>query len=119
MKSGKRFVLYPCFNPIRNWITNGGTNEFVRLNTQPSSWSLPLPKNAHSVIVGKAGDMLIEHVALFEGLDTHILLAKDFQDDVSLCGMICDWESKSEYALYEYLQNLTSELPAAPDSKDK
>jgi hypothetical protein len=106
---GKDFVFQGCFDAIRNWIAEGGTNEFVRLNMQHSSWSLPLPRNAHSVIVGKAGDMLIGHVVLFEGLDTHILLAKDFHNDFSLCGLICDWESRSEYALSGYLQKLTLE----------
>ncbi len=107
---GKNFVLKACFDPIRNWIADGGTNEFVRLNTEPSPRPLSLPKNAHSVIIGKASNMLIGHVALFEGLDTHILLTKDFQDDFSLCGMICDWERQSEYVLHNYLQKLTSEL---------
>jgi hypothetical protein len=107
-------VLKAGFDPIRNFIANGGINEFARLNTSASQRSLSLPRNAHSIIIGRTGDVLIGHVALFEGLDTHILLAKDFKDDFSLCGMICDWEKQSEYELYDFLQKLTNERSYQP-----
>jgi hypothetical protein len=103
---GKDFLMSPHFDEVRKWIAYGGDNNFASMLNSPNALQksgLPVPKDAHSVLISRSGQMVIANVSLYNHFIIQILLSNSFSGQLSLDGFICDWVGKKEYAWHEYL----------------
>ncbi len=106
---GSDFVLQEKFDPIRQWIVNGGENKFANLidktrqNKQMFKY-IPFPEQAHRIIIAKENNHLLGILSLYgEHFDTIVMLCDDFKEEYVIDGYICDWVNKKEYTLLEYI----------------
>lgn len=109
---GSDFVLNQEFDPVRNWIVNGGDNKFITLidkndNGKKMFEDILFPDQAHKVFITKENNSLIGLLSLYGGaFETIITLCDDFSKTFNIDGYICDWQNKKEYTLIEYLKIL-------------
>ncbi|WMT18172.1 hypothetical protein [Parageobacillus toebii] len=108
---GLDFVLNSCFDPIRNWIVNGGENEFSQLiqkeDDEKGLNGLPFPDSAHKIIITKIKNRLFGYVSFYgSSFETMTVLADSFSGTFEIEGYICDWKNRKEYTLVEFLQSL-------------
>lgn len=102
--TGREFVMQDCFNPIRGWIVNGGTNNFVEILANYKNLVQDIcPQHSHSIIITKIDDVLIADVCFYNYFHNLVRLAENFQEPFAINGMICDWKNKKEYDFLEYL----------------
>jgi hypothetical protein len=105
---GPGFVLDQRFDPIRNWIVNGGDYlSFARLYTEELSplqrVGLKLPQSIHYVHISKVKDLLLASVFLYEKLGTVLVLARNFTDRFHDTGLFCDWRNRREFGWDEFI----------------
>lgn len=106
-EKGQDFVLMSCFDPLREWIVQGGTNKFAGLLNIDSIQSIPFPELAHKIIIVKDGNSLKGIISFYGGgSETHVNLCEDYDGCFIIQGFICDWKNRREYRLYEYLSTL-------------
>ncbi len=113
LSKGQDFVLLEEFDPIRNWILNGGENKFVQPIDKNSQLDflvqIPFPELSHKIIIAKVKNSLIGIISFygtnFEAIIqlTDNMVAKDFYLD----GFICDWKNKKEYRFLEFINSLS------------
>lgn len=109
---GQEFVLNERFDPLRDWIVNGGENEFATLlareNNRFEMFSpIPFPELSHRLIITKIGTTLIGYISFYgASFETVIKLCTNFEDSLELEGYICDWQKRKEYSLNDFLNAL-------------
>jgi hypothetical protein len=101
---GKEFVLQDCFNPLRNWIVNGGENEFVRLSPS-NDFTIHniFPEDSHWIIISKVENTLVANICFYNHFQNLVQLSKSFTDYFPLNGFVCDWKNKREFDYAEYM----------------
>ena len=112
---GEVFVMAPYFDEVRKWIAYGGDNNFASMLNVPNALQqsgLPVPQDAHSVLISCSGQMVIANISLYNHFVIQILLSNNFSGQLSLDGFICDWSAKKEYYWHEYL------LKTLPDTSN-
>ncbi|AFQ19741.1 hypothetical protein P9133_01875 [Bacillus thuringiensis] len=106
---GQDFVLREEFNPIRNWIVNGGEEHFATLlekktNSKGLFDPMPFPKKAHKLIISRDGAQLIAYISFYgDSFETIVHLCDNFEEPFEVEGFICNWEERKEYSLKEFL----------------
>lgn len=106
---GQDFVLREEFNPIRNWIVNGGEELFATLlekKTNNKSIFDPMlfPEKAHKLMILQEGSHLMAYISFYGyGFETTVHLSDNFQEPFEVEGFICNWEDRKEYSLKEFL----------------
>ncbi len=106
---GTGFVLQNKFDPIREWIVNGGENIYVKMIDKSKETPSPLeylnfPEESHKVFILKSGKCLISYIGFYgNNFDTVICLCDNFDEHFNLDAYICDWKNRQEYTLNEYL----------------
>lgn len=104
---GRDFVLQDCFDPIRDWIVNGGENKFATLTGKETDFSaISFPDQAHKLLITQKGNILIGHISFYgNGFETEVKLSDNFEGLFNLEGFICDWQNRQEYKLLDYLNS--------------
>lgn len=104
---GREFVMATAFDPVRNWIANGGENKYATLNKENfnplKEMKLELPVSCHHVLIYKIENRLFATIHLYEALSVDIELDSNFTEKFSTDGFICDWKNRKEYKLFEYI----------------
>lgn len=104
---GQEFVMASVFDPLRNWITNGGDNKYATLNKENfnplKEMKIELPAFCHHVLIYKMENRLFATIHLYEALSVDIELSSDFTEQFSTDGFICDWKNRIEYRLFKYI----------------
>lgn len=104
---GQEFVKVTAFDPVRNWIANGGENKFAALNTANFNplreMKIELPEACHHVLIYKIENRLFATIHLYEALSVDIELDANFAGKFSTDGFICDWKNRQEYKLFGYI----------------
>lgn len=113
---GHEFVLQDKFNPIREWIINGGENGFVRLieSDKIPNFNNIFPEKSHRIFITKIEDKLFGYISFYgEFLAMNILLCDQYEEnfcELNSTGYICDWKKKNEnegeYNLLEYISKI-------------
>lgn len=106
----KDIMLRQDFNPIRNYIINGGKNKFVSFPKNYSSETSSIfnnLKNKHAIIANFRDEFIIVVISFYGGfhIGVRIPYKKDFDElpnNQDVFGMIIDWENRKEYDLIEY-----------------
>lgn len=102
---GQEFVLQKNFDPIRNWILNGGKNSFAELAKK--DLQIPFPEQAHKLIITKRGKELIGYISFYgDGFETSVTLCKDLDGFFDVEGFICDWKNRQEFRFIDYINSL-------------
>ncbi len=108
--NGPEFVFRDIFDPIRNWITNGGENVFANLIDPQDSAAfkkLPFPSEAHTILIMPMGTKLVGFVGLYgNSFSVVISICNDFKEYFGLNGWICDWRNKRENFLEDYIGSM-------------
>ncbi len=111
---GQDFVLQEEFDSIRNWIVNGGENEFVSLidkEKEPDFLKrFPFPDLSHSIFITKIDNNLIGVLSFYRNqFQALIKLSSESKVNGSLLeGYICDWQNQIEYSFLDYIKKLTT-----------
>lgn len=105
---GRNFILKECFDPIRDWIVNGGENKFATLTKEKVDLKIPLPQNGHYLIIVKSKDILFAIVSFYGMVDVSVKLCEGFNEDFFFEGFVCDWENKKEYKFIDYINQVVS-----------
>ncbi|HHT7061247.1 TPA: hypothetical protein ACTZ5S_003645 [Bacillus cereus] len=106
---GQNFVLREEFDPIRNWIVNGGEELFATLlekktNSKGILDPVPFPKKAHKLMILQEGAQLIAYISFYgHSFETIVYLCDNFEEDFDVEGFICNWEERKECSLKEFL----------------
>ncbi|WP_123053166.1 hypothetical protein [Clostridium sp. JN-1] len=103
--NGSQFVLQNKFDPIRNWIVNGGKNKFSVLidrGKYPKKFSLP--GKVHNISIIKVNDKLLGLLSLYNHFDISVNICDNFTESYFFNGYVCDWENREEYDLFEYVE---------------
>lgn len=104
---GRDFVMVTAFDPVRNWIANGGENKFASLNKKNinllKEMKIEFPVFCHHVLIYKFENRLFATIHLYEALSVDIELCSDYTDKFSTDGFICDWKHRKDYRLFEYI----------------
>lgn len=106
--TSQEFVTRSNLDPIRNWILNGGKNNFVKMLKYEQHHhlfgDLDLPELAHAIMIVNKYNRLRGYISFYGGafsfgIDLGNTIPQDFIAD----GFICDWENRKEYRLLEYV----------------
>jgi hypothetical protein len=101
---GQDFVLRNDFNTLRNWIVNGGENNFVSISPNHDNVIQKMfPEDSHQVIITKIENTLIADICFYNHFHNLIRLADNFFEPFHLDGFICDWKGKKEFSYFEYM----------------
>ncbi|MDA1850286.1 hypothetical protein PDL09_24260 [Bacillus cereus] len=105
---GQEFALQSCFDPIREWIKDGGDNHFVATskgnNPLKVLKAIPLPDKSHIIILLKINHDLIAYVRFYDDTFGYFVrLCENYTDDWGMDGFICDWQNRQEYELFDYI----------------
>ncbi|WP_375102289.1 hypothetical protein ACDZ28_01115 (plasmid) [Paenibacillus sp. RS8] len=104
LAKGQNFVLQSCFDPLRDWIVNGGDNTFAGLLGKEFNLDIQTPKLAHKFMIVQDGKMLKSIISFYGGqFATQVNLCEDFEGCFELDGFICDWENGYDYRWAEYI----------------
>lgn len=109
---GQNFVLKNYFDPLRNWIVNGGENHFATLvgDNQDILTFIPFPCKSHRLAIIRTGHSLIGYISFYgSNFDTVIHLCDNFEGLFEIEGFICDWKNRREFKLVEFLNKLHEE----------
>ncbi|PWV44453.1 hypothetical protein [Chitinophaga sp. S165] len=107
-KKGKEFMLQVCFDPVREWIANGGANKFASfieggIPVPNDDLGIRWPKYGHIILLIPHGDVLYGFCSLYNGYTVKVLLSESVKDFGASDGFICDWLEKKEFELQHYL----------------
>lgn len=106
---GQVLVTHECFNPLRNWIVNGGDNKFAfPAPGQHTELKQLFPEYAHYVLITKVDKQLIADVCFYNYFHHTIYLTDNFPAAWQLDGFVCDWQAKKEHKFYDFLASLPS-----------
>ncbi|MFL5763586.1 MAG: hypothetical protein ACJ77K_06545 [Bacteroidia bacterium] len=104
---GKEYVCDQRFDPIRNWISNGGENSFAALGNTESNllerMGIVFPKSFHFLAIHSNERGLWAKVFLYNMLYVDVQLSTSPFPDIPLEGFLCDYKNKTEYHFREYL----------------
>ncbi|MCF6404817.1 hypothetical protein L3C95_18100 [Chitinophaga filiformis] len=116
--NGCDFVLHEQFDPIRDWIANGGENKFVeelqggdKIDTLMRSINIKLPDKCHFIYIMMNEDKLYALSSLYRQYDCKVLLAERIPSNVKIDGFICDWLNNSEYFLNKFIEESIAKNP--------
>lgn len=93
---GSDFVLQEKFDPIREWIVNGGENKFANLidktvQNKKMFKDIPFPEQSHRILITKLDNHLFGVLSLYgEHFDTGVMLCDEFKEEYFIDGYICD-----------------------------
>ncbi|MFQ6571467.1 hypothetical protein ACLOF6_27625 [Bacillus sp. AF53] len=101
---GQRFVLQSHLDPIRDWILNGGTNNFVRLlkveDCDRTFEPYNLPELAHAIIIVEVKGQLRALINFYGGfIGVIVNLGNVVPQGFIIEGLVCDWKNRNEYRL--------------------
>lgn len=101
---GQDFVLNECFDPLRNWILNGGNENFANLTGNETKFSeFKFPDQAHKLFIFQSKNNLIGKISFYgNSFETVVRLSNNFKGNFNFEGYICDWKNKKEYQFLEY-----------------
>lgn len=107
---GRDFVLNSCFDPIRDWIVNGGENNFAILTGKETKTSkIVSPKEAHKLFINQVGKSLVGYISFYgDNFETVVKLCDDIDGNFDLEGFLCDWKNREEYSYIDYVQKLNN-----------
>lgn len=101
---GQNFVLNDRFNPLRDWIVNGGENKFAVLSGEQTNLVIPFPDKAHKILIVQYGKSIKGLISFYgNSFETLIHLCDDFEDIFQLEGFVCDWQNSREFRLNDYI----------------
>jgi hypothetical protein len=101
---GKDLVLQECFNPLRNWIVNGGDKGFATFEPGfNANLNYLFPPDSHHVLISKVRESLFADVCFYNHFHNRVLLTDHFLGDFQLEGFVCDWKFRKEYDIHTYL----------------
>ncbi|MEQ6855593.1 hypothetical protein AAHH17_14020 [Lysinibacillus capsici] len=106
---GQKFVLQKCFDPIRDWIVNGGDNNFANITGKEieSISAIQFPEQAHSLFIVKKGKSLFGFVSFYgNNSGTIVELSDDLEGYFNIEGFICDWKNRQEFKFIDYISSL-------------
>lgn len=104
---GQEFVLRSFFDPIRNWIVNGGENNFAQLLGKEFTLPIPIPDQAHKLIIIQKGKTLAGFISFYgDSFGTQVNLCEDLEGFFDMDGFICDWKNRREYRFIDYISTL-------------
>jgi len=107
---GHDFVLQKQFDPIRNWIINGGKNKFTNLISEKEKSPIPLgllPNKSHNIMITVIKSNIIGLLSLYgESFIIMVVLLEDFKGEFFIDGIVCDWLNRKEYDYLEYLESI-------------
>ncbi|MCD9576791.1 hypothetical protein [Flavobacterium soyae] len=101
--SGKDFVLNSKFNTLRDWIVNGGKNEFVYILHPNKTSTLKFPEDSHQIRIFVVDGNLVANITFYDKFNNLVILCRNFNKKFKIKGLICDWKNEKEYELYEYI----------------
>ncbi|WP_342537958.1 hypothetical protein MKY15_15710 [Sporosarcina sp. FSL K6-1540] len=105
---GQAFVLENCFDPLREWIVNGGENKFAGLLGKEASYSIPFPELSHNLFIIQDKKVLKGIISFYGGaFETQVNLCDDFEGYFEMDGFICDWKNRKEFRFDDYVNTLT------------
>lgn len=104
---GREFILQDCFDPIRDWIVNGGENTFAKLIGETKDFPLAFfPDQAHTLVITQTENRLIGQISFYGAeFKTLVELSNNFMSLFNLEGFICDWQKRQEYEIHDYLKS--------------
>jgi hypothetical protein len=100
--TSEKFVKQSIFDPIRNWIVNGGENSFVSISPNFKNVNV-FPSDSHQVLITWQSGNLVADVCFYNHFHNSVIFAKDFPDKINLTGLICDWQNRKEDTLNAFL----------------
>lgn len=104
---GAEFVLQSYFDDIRNWIAEGGENNFANINLDKNdiieTLNQSFPLDSHSIIIRSIGKHVVATVTLYQYFRVDVIISNSFNGQIMSDGFICDWRNKKEYRLYDYV----------------
>jgi hypothetical protein len=106
---GDEFARGIQFDPLRNWITGNGINEFARLDNSPALFRemlIPNDQSIHYVMLAKVENALVASISFYGALKSMIILARNFNEPFETDGLICDWRNRREYRFMEYVAKI-------------
>lgn len=102
---GDKFVKDKCFDDIKKWILDENLKgDYTQYIGNISDLKKIFPKNCHWCIIIKIDNFLIACVCFYNSIIKQVVLSSDFNRSFKLQGMICDWENKNDYKLYEFFE---------------
>ncbi|MGG0179225.1 hypothetical protein ACTFQO_25135 [Bacillus cereus group sp. MYBK29-1] len=106
---GQEFVLQDNFDPIRNWIVNGGENQFAGFIKEPMIPELlkehTIPDFAHTILISRYENEILAFINFYgDSFETMIKLSTNFKGEVPFLGYICDWKNRREFNVYDLMQ---------------
>lgn len=111
---GQEFVLQECFDPIRNWIINGGKNkafvsDFLNDEELKRFHSIKFPEMSHKLIIINNRGTLCAYISFYGGhFGVLIQLGSGFEGEFEFDGFICDWQNRKEYKFFDYIKQLNN-----------
>ena len=106
---GKNFVLQDCFDSVREWIVKGGDNEYVQminLSEFKMNKDMLFPRDSHWILMSKMLNSLVGMVCFYGNFLYRVRLCDKLQTNYETDGFICDWRSRKEYKLIEFINKL-------------
>lgn len=101
---GREFVGLSCFDPLKNWILNGGENQFGKLIPEIIGGIVEYPEYSHVLIITKTKNSLVGHISFYGGsFQTLITLCDNFLQNFMVEGYICDWKNRREFKLTDWI----------------
>ncbi|MGI0534922.1 hypothetical protein KFD70_21770 [Bacillus pfraonensis] len=112
---GQEFVLEEQFNPIREWIVNGGENTFANLTggqkLERVFALIDLPQFAHIIMIVQDRNDLFGIISFYGGhFETVIKLSNQFNGVFGMDGFICDWKNRNESRFIELVSKRNESL---------
>ncbi|MCP1495141.1 hypothetical protein J2Y73_005172 [Peribacillus frigoritolerans] len=111
-KKGQDFVLENRFDPLRNWIVNGGENDFATImeNKRIQFEPISFPEQSHLLMITRTASSLMGYISFYDqNFPTAVTLCDDFDEPFEDDGFICDWKNEKEYTLLEFLHEENEE----------
>jgi hypothetical protein len=107
---GQDFVLNSCFDPLRDWIVNGGENKFAVLIGKEFILPFPIPDLSHKFYIIQDGKSLRSIISFYgDSFATQVDLCENFEGSFEIDGFICDWKERKEYTWGEFILKLVYE----------
>lgn len=107
---GQEYVLRECFDPIRNWIVDGGENYFSYPHLDEGKQMfrhVSFPELSHRIMIYRNKNTLQAYISFYgESFNVVVNLCQDFTEPFELDGYICDWKNQKEIRLITYFAEL-------------
>lgn len=104
---GDEFAKNLCFDRLRNWIINGGKNEFGSLTHEKSegllSQGINFPEFSHTILLIQQEQSIFALISLYNSSAIRIELTNQYRSPFPLKGIVCDWKNREEYSLAHFL----------------